>query len=96
MPLYIEHWTARPSWHALTIEERIAYLDDRAPVRDILNEEGATLVGTALTERPGDGKKDSHYVAVWRMPEEGHQIQMLNETLERAGWREYFEEDSAK
>lgn len=95
MPLYIEHWNARPSWLALPLADRIEYLDEMGPAIESLNQEGATLVGMALTEDDDNDRTDEHYVAIWLMPDGTDQVRQLEDTLESAGWHKYFEPDTS-
>jgi len=89
--LYAEHWSARPAWTALPVQERIAFLDQLGPDIDRLHASGAVLVGAALRETRRLHRTDCYYVALWRMPEGASQVQTLNAILEAAGWDRYFE-----
>jgi hypothetical protein len=89
--LYAEHWSARPAWTALSVQERISFLDQLGPDMDRLRASGAVLIGAALRETRRLHRTDSYYVALWRMPEGESQIQTLDAILQAAGWNRYFE-----
>lgn len=90
MPLYTEHWSARRAWLALSIDERIRFLDRLGPAIDRLLASGATLIGVALRESRLLHRDDAQYLALWRMPEGRSQIDMLESALAAVGWDAYF------
>jgi hypothetical protein len=94
MHLYVEVWNARPAWLALSIQDRISYLDRMERDMQALLRTGATLVGVALTESARSVSDGARYVAVWVMPEGGAQVQLLDAILDAAGWEDYFERDA--
>jgi len=91
MPLYTEHWSARPAWLTLSIDERIRFLDRLGPAMDRLLASGATLIGVVLRESRLLHRDDAQYLALWRMPEGASQIDMLESALAAAGWYAYFD-----
>ena len=91
MPLYAEHWSARPAWMALSIQERIAFLDQLGPDMARLRASSATLIGVVLRETKRLHRSDCYYMALWRMPEGGAHIERLKALLEAVGWDRYFE-----
>ncbi len=94
MSIYTERWIARPKWLALSIPERIAYLDEmEAGMREI-TEDGARLIGLALNEDRRLHNRRCCYVAVWDMPDEDPQGRRLDAVLEAAGWHRYFKRAS--
>lgn len=92
MSLYTERWTARPAWLALSIPERIAYLDQLKEGIQALTAAGARLVGLVLNEVP---HVSCQYVAVWAMPDGETLGRRLEEVLEEAGWHHYFQRAAA-
>lgn len=94
MSIQVEVWDARPAWLALSVQDRIDFLDQMAPGMEALTDAGASLVGAVLKEFHSPFPAATRYVAVWSMPDGAEQVQMLNEILEAAGWGEYFREGS--
>lgn len=93
MSVHVEVWDARPAWLALSIEDRIAYLDRMNERLRAFTQAGARLVGVALTEPTLAAPYGTTYVAAWSLPKGGVQVRMLDTILEAAGWHEYFERD---
>lgn len=91
MPLYTEHWSARPVWLALSIDERIRLLDPLGPVIDRLLASGAMLIGVAFCESRLRHRDDAQYLAPWRMPAGEPQRRTLETALAAAGWGRYVE-----
>ena len=89
MVLYHERWTARPSWQALSLPERLDYLDRMGAALQALTDAGATLLGAVLTESTRRGRAGCHYRATWSMPGPA-QVQQLHAALRDAGWHDYF------
>ena len=89
MLLYVEVWDARPAWLALSIQDRITYLDQMESSMQALAAAGASLVGMGLRESEAPCLETSRYVAVWSMPDE-QTIRLLNEILTAVGWHTYF------
>ena len=89
MVLYHERWTARPSWQALSLPERLDYLDRMGAALQALTDAGATLLGAALTESIRLDRAGCYYQALWSMADPA-QIQQLHTVLRDAGWHDYF------
>jgi hypothetical protein len=89
MYVHVERWVARPAWLALSIPDRISYLDQmESGIRRLLDS-GARPIGVVLKEEttPAD---TVHYGAVWVMPEGSAQVRLLESILEVCGWHDYF------
>jgi hypothetical protein len=91
MHLYVEAWKARPAWLALPQADRERFFG-------IIGEEigkqlgaGCELVGVALNDADAPRRANYHYVAVWKIPDQGH-VQDFEETWERVGFHDYFEQ----
>lgn len=91
MSLYVEHWIARPAWLALSISDRLAFLDRIGPDMDRFSDAGAELIGVALRETKMLHRSDCDYIALWSMPEGHAQVQELDSILERIGWSDFFD-----
>ena len=89
MHVHVERWAARPAWLALSIPDRISYLDQMESGIRRLFDSGAQLLGVVLKEE-GASVRNVQYVAVWAMPEGPSQVRLLEKILEVCGWKEYF------
>lgn len=89
MYLHVERWTARSAWLALSLRDRIHYLDQMGPSFQSLTASGARLIGTVLRD-DGASSDGVQYLAVWAMPEGPSQVQLLEEVLDAFGWEDYF------
>jgi hypothetical protein len=89
MPVHVEVWDARSSWLALSIPDRIAYLDRMGADIQALTDAGASLLGMVLRESQSPRRASCRYVAVWSMPDDSC-IRRLDEMLAGAGWHTYF------
>jgi hypothetical protein len=89
MYYHVERWAARPAWLALSLQDRIDFLDRMGPSLQALFRSGARLVGAVLNDDPVSSST-VRYVAVWAMPNGREQVRLLEQILERAGWHDYF------
>ncbi len=95
MHLYVELWKARPEWLALSVEERQQYFDKIGAEIQKLTEAGVEIVGFAINDEETPHRGDYRYLAVWKMPSL-EQVEMLERSVEQAGWHEYFEQVNAR
>lgn len=93
MCLHVEVWDVRPAWLALSIQDRIAYLDQMKENLRAFQDTGARLTGAALTDPTLAAPYGTTYIAAWSLPEGVTQVRMLDEILEATGWQTYFERD---
>ena len=56
---------------------------------------GVELIGYILHHTNGRPAPDGSFLRVWQMPEQGL-VQLIEETLETAGWHEFFEPGTAR
>lgn len=90
MYMYVEMWNAKPSWHALSQEERKAYLKRLGRARTTLLKARATL-SLAVNEPDTPYRAPYEYVSVWMLEsEEG--ISQLETWAKKVGWHDYFEQ----
>ena len=61
----------------------------------MLNDAGVELVGFANNDRDTPNRCDFRYVAVWKMLSLEH-VEMLEHSVEQAGWHEYFKQVNAR
>jgi len=87
-----EIWKARPSWLALSLEERKQFFHEKiGPFIMSLVEQGAEFLGCAINDNTGPERIDYRYMAVWKLPDKD-----FSDTLEagakEAGFLDYFEQ----
>jgi len=95
MHLYVEIWKARPKWLALSGDERKQYFDGIGAEIQKLVDTGVEIVGFAINDEETPHRSNYRYLAVWKMPSL-EQVEMLESSVERAGWHEYFEQENAR
>jgi hypothetical protein len=91
--LYVELWKARPTWFALPREQRAAYASRIAQGCWRFVDSGIELIGWA-PNAAGAHRADYTWLALWKMPSAEH-VQRFEESVERSGWHEYFEQVNA-
>ena len=89
MYFHVERWAARPAWLALSLHNRIDFLDQMGPSLEALYGSGARLVGAVLDDDLAFSPT-VRYMAVWAMPRGLEQVRLLERILEAAGWHDYF------
>lgn len=95
MYLHVERWAARPAWLALSLQDRIDFLDRMGPSLQALFRSGARLVGAVLNDDLASSST-VRYMAVWAMPNGREQVRLLEQILEGAGWQDYFRPSSER
>jgi hypothetical protein len=95
MYFYIEHWKPRPKWLQLTPEDRGKFLFDVSPAMQGLADAGAELIGYLINEQDANDWQEGGFLRVWKMPEREF-AQRIEDALEKAGWREFFEPGPAR
>ena len=95
MNLYVELWKPHPKWLGLSEQERRDYIQRVRTGIKHLTDTGAELVGFAINDEDTPYRSDYRYLAVWKMPDR-EQVDLLEQTLEEAGWHEHFEQVNAR
>jgi hypothetical protein len=95
MHLYLELWKAKPTWTALSQEQRDAFSAGLGPAIGGLLEAGVELLGFALNDEDTEHRADYTYLALWRMPSKELAIR-LERTVVEAGFHDYFEQVNAR
>lgn len=90
MFLYIELWKPRAAWENLAAEQRQEFLSRLEPAARQMEKLGVELTGFAAYDGPVTGDAPYRYMAVWKMPNEGH-IHMLDKAVRSEGWANYFD-----
>lgn len=91
MYLYVELWKVKPQWLALSQQERGEYMSKLGPAIEGLAKAGVEIVGWGLNDSETPYRGDYAYLAVWKMPNK-ELVHQFEETVEQAGWHEYFEQ----
>lgn len=91
MHTFIELWKAKPSWDALSREERAAYMEQVGAGVQQLADAGVEAVTWGLVDEDTDRCGDFHFFAIWRMPDK-QGVKLLEQAVEEAGWYEYMEQ----
>ncbi|MCE3555459.1 hypothetical protein LWC33_28935 [Pseudonocardia sp. RS11V-5] len=87
-----EIWNARPSWHALALEERRQFFHERiGPLIMSLVEQGAEFLGCAIDDNTGPESMSCRYMAIWKLPEKALS-ERLEASAKESGFLDYFEQ----
>ena len=89
--LYVELWNARPTWLALSQQQRGEYMAQLAPAIGQLLNAGVEIVGWGINDAETPYRSNHQYLAVWKLPDQSA-VSMLEATVEGAGWHRYFEQ----
>jgi hypothetical protein len=95
MYLYVELWKARPTWLALSHDERKQWMDKTlAGLQEQLSS-GVEPVGFASNDKDTLHSASYTLFAAWKMLNKQIAEQFEN-FVEQAGWHEYFEQVNAR
>lgn len=87
-----EIWKARPSWLALSLEDRQQFFQEKiGPLIMSLFEQGAEFLGCAINDNTGPQRMDYRYMAVWKLPDKAFSDR-LEAGAKEAGFLDYFEQ----
>lgn len=87
-----EIWNAKPSWTALSTEERKAFFREKMlPVLKGAMENGAEIIACAVNENTGDERMNYEFMAVWKFPDEQSSAN-LEKAAKEAGFLRYFDQ----
>ena len=95
MHIFVELWNARPEWLALSERERGNYMEQMGAGMGKLAKAGIEVVCWAVNDRDTSHRCGYQYLAVWKMPD-GKAVKLFEETVEQAGWYDYFEQVNAR
>lgn len=93
-PGYIltEIWNAKPSWFALSKEERQAFFNEK--INPLLMGEiksGAEILGCAVNNNDGSERMDYQFMAIWKFPNK-ESSDKLEKAAKDAGFLKYFDQ----
>lgn len=87
-----EIWKARPSWLALSSEERQQFFNEKiGPFLMSLLEQGAEFLACAINDNTGTERIDYQYMAVWKLPDKAFSDR-LEAGAKEVGFLDYFEQ----
>lgn len=93
--IYTEVWNAKPSWLALTKEERRRFLEEKInPLLGSLIEAGAEVLGCAINDNTTPEKMDYRYMVVWKFPNREF-CEKIEKGAFEAGFLEYFDQGNS-
>ncbi|MEH6611748.1 MAG: DUF6616 family protein [Halioglobus sp.] len=91
MYLYVETWSPKPEWLALSAEERVEFIERIQILLGDLASDNLQLLGCAISDDDMHLHGGYQYVAVWRASDR-QQVARIEEGTERNGWHNYFEQ----
>ena len=95
MYLYLELWSAREAWLALSRPEREAFFDRvTGAVTDLL-ESGSEALAFALNDADTDRRAGYEYLALWRMPDRATAVE-FERRLNELGWYDLFDQQNMR
>jgi hypothetical protein len=91
MYLYVELWRARPTWLALSAEERKSWFDKLLSSLQEQLQSGVEPLGFAQNDADTPLSAGFDFVGAWKMPDK-ETAERFEKFVEDAGWHNYFEQ----
>ena len=91
MIYYIEIWNAKPSWKALPVEDRAAYMNQVGAHIQGLIQKGVKILTWSVNEASTSQRANYDYFAVWTFPDQ-ESADEFQKLVEGAGWYNYFDQ----
>ncbi|MEM9918892.1 MAG: DUF6616 family protein [Bacteroidota bacterium] len=91
MIYFVELWRAKPSWEALSTDERTAYMGQVGSAIQGLIEQGVKILTWSKNDEKTDRKIAYDYMAIWTFPNQ-ELADGFQKLVEGAGWYNYFEQ----
>ena len=91
MRIYVEQWTARPTWLELDAEQRGKFMEEVGPDLQGVLDQGAQLLALGPADPTTAHPAGADFFAVWSFPD----LELVREFergIEAAGWYDYFEQ----
>ena len=95
MYLYVELWKARPTWLALSREQRRSWMDELLAGLQEQLQSGVEVLGFAASDADTPLSAGYDFFAAWRMTSKAA-AERFERFVEGAGWHEYFEQVNAR
>lgn len=90
MHMYVELWNPKPSWRALSQDERKAYLKRIGKAKGTLLKAKATM-SLVVNDPKTPYRAPYQYASVWMLEDE-EGIPQLQAWAKEVGWHDYFEQ----
>lgn len=94
MQLFIELWSTKPAWLALSQEERAVYMQNVREALEAMQEGGIEILGWGAVDPATGHTADYNFFAVYRM-QNPEQAAAFEAAVAAAGWYEFFEQINA-
>ena len=91
MIYFVEFWNTTDAWHALSTEERGAYMNQVASATQSLIEQGVEVLTWSKNDPATDQRAAYDYFAIWTFPNQ-EIADVFQQTVAQAGWYTYFEQ----
>ncbi len=87
-----EIWNAKPSWLALSAEQRSRFFDEEVfPFIGSMIESGAEILACAINDNTGTERIGYRYMAVWKFPDKTFSDK-LEVGAKELGFLDYFDQ----
>lgn len=87
-----EIWNAKPTWFALSPEERNTFFNEKInPLLMGEIENGAEILGCAVNDNTGSERMDYQFMAIWKFPDK-ESSDKLEKAAKDAGFLKYFDQ----
>ena len=95
MYLYLELWSARKAWLALSRPEREEFFERvTGAVTDLLAS-GSEPLAFAINDADTDKRAGYEYLALWRMPDRATAVE-FERRLNELGWYDLFSQENMR
>jgi hypothetical protein len=94
MYLYVEMWSAKPSWLALSLAEREQFMAKVAAAGPQVAALGAELIGSWRNDEDVDQRLAKNYFIAFRLPDKAA-AQAMEAIVRGSGWYDYFDQHNS-
>ncbi len=91
MIYFVEYWSVKPEWKALSTEERAEYMGQVGSAIKGLMEQGVQVLTWSSNHESTSKRADYDYFAIWKIPDQAT-ADAFQKLVEGAGWYNYFEQ----
>lgn len=94
MYLYVEMWNAKPSWLALSLDERKRFMEKVAQAAAGLGPLGAEMLGAWVNDSDVDHRLDKTYFTVFKFPSKDA-VKSFEAIVRDSGWYDLFDQTNS-
>ncbi len=94
MYLYVEMWNAKPSWLALSLAEREAFMAKVAEASQELGPIGAELLGAWVNDADTDHRLEKTFFTAFKFPDKDA-VKSFEAVVRASGWYDLFEQTNS-